>query len=117
MPNIIVKNYEHINRSLPDWDTPNGKYIRNKEHYKNELSKSGMKQVDSFGQVNSPKLKDYKLSNKAREIIREASNSRDSNGKVRLSDRTIDAMKEIGAMGKKIPDYVKPPASGKGGFY
>ena len=62
------------------------------------------------------KLKDYKLSDKARAIISSVSNSKDKNGNVRLSDRAIDAMKDIGAIGKKIPSYMGKP-DGKGGFY
>ena len=116
MASIIVKSYEHFNKSLPNWDTPKGKYIKNKEHYESELRKSGMVHVDNAGQTSKPKLKDYKLSDKARSIISSASNSKDKHGNVRLSDRTIDALKEIGALGKKIPSYMNIP-EGKGGFY
>lgn|SRR3990167_618845 len=116
MASIIVKSYEHFNKSLPNWDTPKGKYIKNKEHYESELRKSGMVHVDNAGQTSKPKLKDYKLSDKARSIISSASNSKDKHGNVRLSDRTIDALKEIGAIGNKIPSYMGKP-DGKGGFY
>ena len=116
MTQIIIKNWEHFNRSLPNWDSPKGKYIRSKAQYQNELAKSGMKQMESFGQVGTPKKKDYILSPKAREIINTASNSKDRKGKVRLSDRTIKAMQEIGAIGKKTPSYMGNP-QGKGGFY
>lgn len=115
MTTIIVKNWEHVNRSLPNWDTSKGKYIKNKEHYESELRKSGMVHVDKLGQT-SPKLKEYKLSDKARSIISAASNSKDKNGNVHLGGRAIDALKEIGAIGKKIPSYMKVP-SGNGGFY
>ena len=113
---IIVKKYEHFNRSLPNWDTPKGKYIKSQSHYKEELAKSGMKQTDTFGQVMEAPRKDYKLSEKAREIINTAKNSKDKRGNVKLSDRTIKAMTEIGAINKKIPDYMGNP-HGKGGFY
>lgn len=116
MPSIIIKSYEHFNRSLPNWDSPKGKYIKNREHYESEMRKSGMVHVDKAGQTSSPRLKDYKLSDKARAIISAASNSKDRHGNVRLGDRTIDALKEIGAIGKKIPSYMNVP-SGKGGFY
>ena len=116
MTQIIVKNYEHWNRSLPNWDSPKGKYIKSKAHYQQELEKSGMKPQEAFGQVSPAPRKDYVLSSKAREIIKSASQSKDRKGNVRLSDRQIDAMKEIGAVGKKIPEYMGNP-SGKGGFY
>lgn len=98
MANIIVKNYEHFNRSLPNWDSTQGKYIKSKAHYEQELKKAGMKQADSFGKTSEPSRKEYELSQKAREIIREASYSKDKDGKVRLSGRAIEAMKEIGAI-------------------
>ena len=116
MPNIIIKNYEHFNKALPNWDSPKGKYIRSKAHYQEELAKSGMKQVEEVGQVSSPKRKEYTLSPKAREIINSSSRIKDKNGNVKLSDRQIDAMRSMGAIGKKIPDYMKVP-QGKGGFY
>mgnify|MGYP003349363528 CR=1 FL=1 len=46
MPNIIVKKYEHINRALPNWDTPTGKYIKDKDHYDYEMKKAGMVSYD-----------------------------------------------------------------------
>lgn len=60
--------------------------------------------------------KDYKLSEKAQAIIQSVSATKDKKGNIKLSDRAVDAMREIGAIGKKVPDYMKPP-SGKGGFY
>lgn len=120
MPNIIIKNYEHYNRSLPNWDTPKGKYIRDEKHYKSELKKHGMVSFENV-KTSSPKLKDYALSNKAKEIIQQAKNSKDKNGKVRLEGRILDAMKEIGAINKKIPEYMGDPhkdlGKSKGGFY
>jgi hypothetical protein len=114
---IIVKNYEHFNRSFGNWDTPKGKYIKSKAHYLDELAKSGMKQYDEFGQVEEPKRKEYELSKKGREIIQAAKNSKDKNGKVKLSDKTIDAMKEMGAINKKVPSYMKLPSHYKNGGF
>ncbi len=116
MTHIIVKNYEHFNRSLPNWDSPKGKYIRSKAQYQNELAKSGMKVVEKFGQTSEPKRKEYVISQKTREIIKEVRQTKDKKGNVRLSDRQIDAMRQMGAIGKKIPTYMGKP-SGKGGFY
>jgi len=116
MPNIIVKNYEHINQSLPNWDTPKGKYIKNKDHYDREMKKAGMVTLDK---ISTRKEKEYVLSDKARGIINSASMIKDKKGNIKLSDRQIDAMKETGAIGKKIPEYIKmPPMNRKGGgFY
>lgn len=113
---IIVKKYDHINSALPGWDTPKGKYIKSKDHYDRCLKEAGMV---SYEKNNSgPKLKDYILSKKAKEIINTASNSKDKKGRVRLDDRTIDAMKDIGAIGRKISDKVKLPNNvNNGGFF
>lgn len=97
---IIVKNYEHFNRSLPNWDTPKGVYVKSKDHYDRLCKEAGMVSVDKFGQTGSSR-KEYKLSNKAKEIIAAASQIKDKNGKVKLGDRTIEAMKEIGAIKPK----------------
>lgn len=113
---IIVKKYEHFNRSFGNWDTPNGKYIKSKAHYEEELKKSGMERCDEFGEIGNPNRKDYELSKKGREIIESAKSCKDRKGNVKLSDRTIDAMKSMGAIGKKIPSYMKLPSHYKGGF-
>ena len=113
---IIIKKWEHYNRSFKDWDTPQGKYIKNKDHYESELKKSGMVSVDKAGQVTEAPRKEYKLSKKAVDIINAAKNS-SRNGKVKLSDNAIKAMVEIGAISKKIPSYMKLPNHyEKGGF-
>ena len=119
MPNIIVKSYEHVNRALPNWDTPNGRYIKNKDEYDRAVKESGMISFEESRRRNeNKKLKDYNLSSKGIEIIKAAKNSKDKNGNVRLTDRTIDAMKDIGAIGKKIPSYMNVPKGvDKGGFY
>lgn len=118
MVNIIVKSYEHFNKSLPNWDTPKGKYIRTKDQYDRAIKESGMISYEESNQKNaSKKLKDYSLSNEAKKIIQAAKNSKDKRGNVKLSDRTIDAMVSRGIIGKKIPDYMKLPYSyTKGGF-
>jgi len=116
MPNIIIKNYEHFNTALPNWDTPKGKYIRTKEQYDRAVKEAGM--VKYTGEEKSPKLKDYELSSKSRAIIASVKGKADKRGNVKLSDREIDALKSMGAIGKEIKPYMK---SGKrstksGGF-
>ena len=108
MPAIIIKNYEHFNRSFPNWDTPKGKYIRNKDEYDREMKTHNMRPYEeSLDKAKYSNLKPLKISDKALEIIRAAKATKDKKGNVKLGDRTIDAMREIGAIGKKIPDYVK----------
>lgn len=115
MTHIIVKNYEHINRSFKNWDTPHGVHVKNKDHYDRLMKENNMIPADK--QVCKDNRKEYKLSEKAKAIIQAAKRSADKKGKVKLSDRTIDAMKEIGAIGKKLPDYAEVPKGYKqGGF-
>ena len=118
MPNIIIKNYEHFNKSLPNWNTPQGVHVKSKSHYDKLCKEAGMVSDEKAKEQNSGfGRKEYSLSNKAKAIISAARASKDKKGNVKLSDKTIDAMRSIGAIGKSIPDYIKPPKNGKGGFY
>ena len=99
---IVRQSYKHINSSLPNWDTPTGKYVKNKDHYDRLMKESGMISYEKAkGIANGPKTKEYKLSNTAQDIISAAKNSKDSRGNVKLSDRTIDALIKHGAIGNK----------------
>lgn len=86
---IIVKNYSHYNRAL-------GKYIKSKRHYQNEMAKQGMVSYEKGRKLaeKAKKEKPYKISDKALAIIN--STHPDSKGKVKLSDRAIDGMKDLG---------------------
>jgi hypothetical protein len=107
MVGIIVKSYAHVNKALPNWDTPHGKVIRSKDHYDYEMKKAGMVSYEQAQQMaTGPKLKDYKLSKDAQAIIESARASADSKGNVKLSDKTVAAMIKKGAIGKKIPSYM-----------
>lgn len=109
---IIVKKYEHYNRAL-------GTHVKSKDHY-DRLMKQGnyVSYEENQGKVKDNGNKPYVLSQKGWDIINAAKRRKDKNGKVKLSDQTIDAMKEIGAIGKKVPSYMQLPSaySGKGGF-
>lgn len=113
MPNIIIKNYEHYNRALDA-------HVKNKDHY-DRLMKQGnfITYEESVERSKNNGKKPYVTSDKAWAIIKAAKNCADKNGKISgLGDKTIDAMKEIGAIGKKIPDYMKLPSAYQktGGF-
>jgi len=108
---IKVKKYEHYNRAL-------GKYITSKRHYDNEMARQGMIPYEEgkkiAEQVQKDKIKPYTISKKAQEIINTAKNSADRRGKVKLGDRTIDAMKEIGVSFNL--DHCPKHYKDKGGF-
>jgi hypothetical protein len=109
---IIVKNFEHYNRAL-------GTHVKNKDHYDRLMKEGGyVTYEENQERVKDNGNKPYSLSKKGWEIIHAAKNSKDSKGKVKLSDRTIDAMKEIGVGMQKVPSYMQLPSAytGKGGF-
>jgi hypothetical protein len=73
MANIIVKNYEHFNRSLPNWDTPKGKWIGSRAQYEKELAKNGFVSFEEgeklVSQAKKLNHKDYNgLSKQAMEV-------------------------------------------------
>lgn len=116
---IIIKNYSHINRSFGNWDTPQGKIVKNKDHYDRLMKEGNYTSYEEGVDIEkNKKLKNYKLSDKGWEIIKAAKNSKDRKGNVKLSDRTIDAMKSIGVGMQKVPSYMQLPSvyTGKGGF-
>lgn len=122
MVHIIVKQgYSHINSSFSGWDTPTGKLVKNKDHYDRLCKEQGMVSYEKAQEMadnsRKAKIKDYKPSNEAIQIIKSAKNIADNNGNVKLGDRTIKAMIDKKIIGKKIPEYMKlPSAYNKGGF-
>lgn len=93
---VIVKNYEHYNRSLPNWDTPYGKYIGSKSQYDNECAKAGMisqEKADELADKKAAELKsDYTVSDDTIDLIN--STTKNSDGTVHVSDRAIDRLIE-----------------------
>jgi len=93
--NIIVKNYEHINRSLPNWDTPNGKYISSKRQYQEELAKGGFTKYDGSGR---PEQKKWQPSENLQKALHEVKSMADKKGNVDIANngRLVDHMKKMG---------------------
>lgn len=118
MVGIIIKKYEHLNKSFPKWDTPQGVHVKNKDHYDRLMKENNMVPYEDQKVVD--KRKDYSLSPKARAIIQACKSAADSKGKIKsLGDNTIKAMQEIGAIGKakEIPSYMQLPQHyQQGGF-
>lgn len=109
---IIVKKYSHYNRAM-------GMFISSKHQYDNECAKRHLIPSDEAHAIaQSAREKAHKpydtISSKAWDIIKAAKNSKNKKGKVKLSDRTIDAMIEIGVnfYNKNIPKHYQP----EGGF-
>ena len=120
MPAIIIRNYEHINKSFGNWDKPNGKYIKNKDHYDRTMKEQGMVSYETMQQraeSNRKKERSYVPSDKALGIVRHAIERADKKGNVKLDGRAIEALKEMKAKSAKLPNYLKNSNGKQGGFY
>lgn len=118
MPAIIIKNYNHFNTSFPNWNTPKGVYVKNKDHYDRLMKENNMVTFEQAQDLqSSKKMKEYKLSDEGKAILAAARMTKDRKGNVKLGDKTVEAMVKIGAIAKKIPSYMKLPAAyTRGGF-
>lgn len=121
MPNIIIKNYEHFNTAMPNWNTPKGVYVKNKDHYDRLMKENGMvsyEEMKNKTESNKNRRNEYKPSTKALGIMKEAIKNADKHGNVKLSGRAIDGLKEMKAIKPKIPNYMQIPRQyqPKGGF-
>lgn len=96
---ISIKNYEHVNRSFKNWNTPQGRYIKNKDDYDRAMKEEGMITAEE-SESKVKKLKDYNLSHDAEEIIRESRNKIKSGG-LKLSDGITQKMIDKGIIKKK----------------
>ena len=92
-PNIIVKKYEHFNRTM-------GCYIKSRAHYEKEMQKRGFVDWETgerMVQEAKKNKKDYNgLSDKAMGVIKSAWQQKDKKGNLKASDKLIDGMKECG---------------------
>ena len=98
---IVKQNYNHVNSAFSRWDTPTGRRIRNKDDYERAMKEEGMITCEE-AQDRVKKLKDYKLSQEAHDIIQGAK-IKSHNGKVRLgmSDGITQKMIEKGIIKPK----------------
>ena len=116
---IVIKNYEHINRSFKNWDTPKGKYISSKRAYNEAMAREGMVPYEKAQQMvkdcNEKRDKQSYdgLSEKAANLIRSVHKGK--NGKINLSDRQVNKLKEVGVK-IELPDWCPKHYSKSGGF-
>jgi hypothetical protein len=90
---IQVKNYEHFNKALPNWDTKDGKYIGSKAQYEKELKKGGFEPYDGSGQVERKK---YIPSENIKKVLHDVKSLADKKGNIRPTTQLIDKMKSMG---------------------
>ena len=102
MVNIIVKDYTHHNRSLPNWDSPKGRYINSKRQYLNEIARAGLipyEKSEEIRQKNEDNQKrNKKYPKETYSFLNSVKDRTDKSGKVKLSDRQIDYMVKSGAL-------------------
>lgn len=120
---IICKNYEHFNKALPNWNSPKGRYIRNKHQYQEEMKKAGLIPYEQAERILEQKEREYrdwkpKPTKDCLDIIEAARQSADKKGRVKLSDRTIDKMIKMGAIKNRdiFADKLPKHYQEKGGF-
>lgn len=113
---IIVKNYEHFNRSLPKWDCAKGKYIGSKAQYEKACRDAGLVPFEkSDYKESTPRKASY--TKDAVEFLESVKSVADSKGNVKLSDNQINYMVEKGII--KDRDKISIPRGTplEGGFY
>lgn len=95
MANIIIKNYEHYNRSLPNWHCSKGRYISSKSQYERECRDAGLVPYES---IDAPEQKRPGHSKDTVEFLEHMQRKADKKGNVSLSDNEIRFMVGKGAI-------------------
>ena len=117
MVGIIVKNYEHFNRSMPNWDSPKGKYIGSKKQYIEEMAKNDMVSFEKCNQMVAKNQKDnsYKgVSAKTMRFLKQVKDLADKDGNIQPTTKFIKGLKEHGV--RLDTQWDKLPKSYQGGF-
>jgi len=89
---IIIRKYEHVNRSFPNWDTPKGKYVKNKKHYEELMKKHNMVPFKE----NNPKEMKWVPSADLKKTLGEFKQMADKKGNIKLGGRAVEKMKKMG---------------------
>lgn len=103
MANIIIKKYEHWNRSFKNWDHPmKGKWIGSRHEYEKAMTQEGMISMDEAEDRGYYKLerKEYKLTNDSKELINSV--HPDSKGRIKPGTKAIDAL-----MNNWLPEHYR----------
>lgn len=99
---VIVKNYEHMNKALPNWHSKDGRYISSKAQYNKEVRQAGLipyEQAEEIRRNNEEKAeRNRKYNPETIGFLRSVSSKADKKGKVRLADREIKFMIDKGAI-------------------
>lgn len=90
--NIIVKKYEHFNRALPNWNSPQGKYIGSKRQYEEEMARGGF---IPFKEV-EPKTSKWIPSADLQKTISEVKSMADRKGNIYPTEKYVRKLKSMG---------------------
>jgi hypothetical protein len=113
MANIIIKNYQHYNRSM-------GKWIGSRKEYEAEMVKGGYVPFEKGEQMaeaaRARMRKPYDgVSEKTMKFMHEVKSMADSKGNIKVSDRYVQGLRDHGI--KVDCQYDKlPKAYRQGGF-
>jgi hypothetical protein len=115
---ILIKKYEHFNRSFRNWDSPKGRYISSRSDYEKAMREEGMipyEQAKEIAQKEQAKREEYpnKLSPKAMSLLTSVNVKKD--GKIKLSDRQVKGLEAVGVK-VKLPDWLPKHYQEKGEF-
>lgn len=90
---IIVKKYEHWNKSFPNWDHPyKGKWIGSKEQYDKEMVKGGFV---PFRETN-PKESQWIPSADLKRKLNQVMSMGDKKGNIEVTDGYVKMLKDSG---------------------
>jgi hypothetical protein len=120
---IHVKNWEHQNKALPNWNDKNGRYISSKKQYVEECKRAGLipfEQAEELRAKNEDKARQNRMKHNPEtlEFLNSVKDKADKKGKVKLSDNQIGYMIKKGAIkdrdvySKYLPEHYQP----KGGW-
>jgi len=100
---VQMKNYEHWNRSFPEWDHPTkGRWVRNQRHYQELCQRYNMIPFDmanDLAEKRQGKLagKRYEPTPEIRAFLQYVQDKTDKRtGKVKLDDNAVNFMIEHG---------------------
>ena len=113
---IIVKHYEHFNRSFKNWDSPKGKYISSKKQYQEEMAKGGFVPYESGD--HQPKRKEYKPSEATLKFLHQVKDMADKKGNLPITTTFVKKLQDMKVVPKEPSFYDKLPKhyTEEGGF-
>lgn len=112
---IIVKNFQ------PHYNSAMGKVIKNERQYKEEMKRGNYIPYEEAQQRTAHLVesrKNFTVSEKATDWMRDVKSSSDSKGNVKLSDRQIEVLKDTGTMtNRENPALKAAQESYEGRYY